>query len=464
MIYTIAKRELTEMYRDGRLKYLGTLVVLLLLVALAVGWQHQSTVNKEREAAQLLDYSDWLAQSERHPHDAAHQGMHVFKPEPPLSVLDPGINPYVGSTQWLRAHRQSDVKFLPAQDSSGLQRFGQLSVAWVLQHLGPLLVIVLGFGAFAIEREQGTLRLMMSMGVAPLRLLTGKALGLAVGIMLVLLPVLLTGAIVLAWNFDESVSAVDLSLRYLLFAFAYFIYLGIYLFLTLAVSAKVRSSKIALLCLLGIWIVGVVLAPRAMADLADQVYPTPSRVEFNQQLDGQLNDAYRQAWQSAFGVEQRWGQDLPLSQWGRALQVDDEAGYKVTEKQFQQLWSNFGKQQALQEISGLVFPVLAIRSLSMTLSDTSFAAHERFSVAAEAHRRLIQDMISHDLIEHADPLGNAHFTYKASRELWATVPPFEYKSAPLEQSFPAIARSLAVLLALFLITIVAAWRATPTKV
>lgn len=464
MIYTIAKRELTEMYRDGRLKYLGSMVVLLLLVALAVGWQHQFSVNEEREAAQLLDYSDWLAQSERHPHDAAHQGMHVFKPEPPLSVLDTGISPYVGSTQWLRAHRQSDVKFLPAQDSSGLQRFGQLSVAWVLQHLGPLLVIVLGFGAFAVEREQGTLRLMMSMGIAPRRLLAGKALGLAAGVMLVLLPTLLAGAIALAWNLDENVSTADLALRYFLFALAYFIYLGIYLFITLAVSAKVQSSKIALLLLLGIWIVGVVVAPRAMADIADQVYPTPSRVEFNQQLDGQLNDAYRQAWQSAFGVEQRWGQDLPLSKWGHALQVDDEAGYKVTEEQFQQLWSNFGKQQTLQELSGLVFPVLAIRSLSMTLSDTSFAAHERFSTAAETHRRLIQDMISHDLIEHADPLGNAHFTYKASPELWATVPPFEYEPAPLTQILPAVARSMAVLLALLLVSIVAAWRATPTKI
>src|SRR3546814_3628063 len=91
-IILIAARDFREVVRDGRLLWTGGLIVVLLLTALAVGWQRQAALQAERVTAQALDYEDWLAQPARHPHDAAHQGMHVFKPEPPLSIIDPGID------------------------------------------------------------------------------------------------------------------------------------------------------------------------------------------------------------------------------------------------------------------------------------------------------------------------------------------------------------------------------------
>ncbi len=133
---------------------------VLLFTALGVGWAHQR--ERARRAAGRAGASTIATgwhQDRRHPHDAAHQGMHACKPEARLAMRSTrGINPYIGSTVWLQAHRQSEVKFNPAQDATGLQRFGNLSVGWILQVLGPLLVIVLGFNAFAGEREQGILR------------------------------------------------------------------------------------------------------------------------------------------------------------------------------------------------------------------------------------------------------------------------------------------------------------------
>jgi ABC-2 type transport system permease protein len=63
-------------------------------------------------------------------------------------------------------------------------------------------------------------------------------------------------------------------------------------------------------------------------------------------------------------------------------------------------------------------------------------------MAAEAQRRMIQDIVSEDLVKHADPLGNVHFTYKAGSELWATVPRFDYRlptvSFALERHWPSL--------------------------
>jgi ABC-2 type transport system permease protein len=430
MIRLIAQREFTEFVRDGRLFWAGGIMLLLVVTALGVGWQRQSHVHAERHAAQHLDYEDWLQQDERHPHDAAHQGMHVFKPEPPLSIIDPGIGPYVGSTIWLQAHRQSEVKFRPAQDATGLQRFGTFSAAWLIQILAPLLIIVFGFNAFAGERELGTLRQLMSLGVSSRALLWGKALALAMGIGVLLVPGVVVAAAAVVIE-SEPARLLDSALRFLVLGLAYAVYLAIAIFVVLAVSARASSSRVALISLLALWIVGVLLAPRVMSDLSRHVYPSPSRTEFASDLSTDLKSEHDKAWREQFGVSTGWGPDLPLSKWGVALQVNDHVGYGVLDRHFGALWDTFEKQQRMQEWAGVLIPVLAVRSFSMGVAGTDFVQHRDFSVAAERQRRLVQDIMSQDLIDHADPLGDRHFAYQADKELWAKVPAFDYATPSL---------------------------------
>ncbi|MCM5680650.1 ABC transporter permease subunit [Schlegelella sp. S2-27] len=418
----IARRELTELWRDGRLLVAGGLVLLLVATALAVNWQQVRNSEAERQAAQTLDYEDWLKQDRRHPHDAAHQGMHVFKPQPPLAVVDPGITPYVGSTIWLQAHRQSELRFRPAQDATGLQRFGSLSMAWVLQVLGPLVVIVLGFNAFAGERELGTLRQTLSLGVAPRKILAGKALALLVALALFLVPV----AWGTLWSVAPSLASLDTWSRMAGLVLGYLLYFGIAVMGVLAVSALAPSTRVSLIVLLSAWVVSVALAPRLVSDVARHWHPSPSRQAFDQSLDQDLDASYRRAWREQFGTEKRWGPDLPLNRWGYALRVDDQAGYTVSDHHFQTLWGSFAAQQRVQEWAGLAIPLLALRAWSMGMAGTDFEAHRHFSVAAEKHRRLMQDIISDDLVEHADPLGHQHFSYQADPHLWAQVPRFDH--------------------------------------
>jgi len=459
MLRLIASREITEYFRDGRLVWAGALVSVLLFTALAVGWHYQRAIDAERTVAQVLDYDDWIKQAERHPHDAAHQGMHVFKPEPPLSIVDPGIGPFVGSTIWLQAHRQSETKFRPAQDATGLQRFGTLSAAWVLQILGPLLVIVLGFNAFAGEREQGTLRQALSLGVSARSLLYGKALALATILCMLFLPAAVLVAVAVAWS-SSAGAAADALLRLSLLFFVYAVYLGITIFLVLAISALVRSSRVSLIMLLGLWIGGATLAPRAASDLSRLAHPSPSRIEFSARMDKELGEERSRAWQDAFGVGTPWSSELSLDKWGLALQVDDKAGYGVMDRNFDSLWQSFDRQQRAQEWPGLLIPLLALRGLSMSLAGTDFPHHREFAVAAERQRRIMQDIISADLIDHADSRGNQHFTYKAGEKLWQSVPRFDYVAPGAGFALAQSQRSLGVLLgALALVWALAHWAA-----
>jgi ABC-2 type transport system permease protein len=452
MLRLIASKDLREFIRDGRLPWAGGLVVLLLVTASAVGWLQQTAIQAERTAGQSLDYQAWLNQGARHPHTAADQGMNVFKPEPPLAIFDTGVEPYVGSTIWLQSHSQGEVKFRPAQDATGLQRFGSLTPAWVLQVLAPLLIIILGFNAFASEREGGTLRQLLSLGVAKRRLLWGKALALATSVGLLLLPgALLVGGLALASA--PAGAARDVLARLAGLALGYGLYLGAVVFLVLAVSAICRTSRVALFSLLAIWIVGVLIAPKAISDIAVALHPTPSRIDFAKAVRDEENATSRKVWLKNFGVEARWDPRVPLSKWGIALRVTDHNGYQVYDRQFGGLWDTFERQQRFQEWAGLAAPVIAIRSLSMALSGTDFSQHRNFSEAAERQRRHIQEVVSDDLIKNADPPGDRHFSYRANPSLWAKVPEFRY---PLPRIGFALTRhwpSLVVLAATFLLSV-----------
>jgi len=458
MITLIAWKDFKEFTRDGRLYWAGGVVAILFFAALAVGWQRQREIASERAVAQTLDYDSWVHQAKRHPHDAAHQGMHVFKPEPPLSIFDPGIDPYVGSSIWLQAHRESELKFRPAQDATGLQRLGNLSGAWVLQVLGPLLVIILGFNAFAGERERGTLRQTLSLGVSYRQLLWGKALALAFSLTVLLAPGLLVAAVTVAFGAVGGAPG-GAFLRIGILAAGYAVYLGTAIFVVLAVSAKAPSSRVSLVTLLGLWIAVAILAPRITADLSRLWYPSPSRSEFDTVLDSDLKSAYRNAWIENFNVATRWGAELPLDKWGIALRVDDHAGYGVMDRHFEELWDTFARQQRAQEWAGIVAPILSVQAFSMAVAGTDFAHHRDFSEAAEQQRRLIQDRMSDDLVEHADPLGGKHFTYQAGADLWKSIPEFHYQTPSVVWALYQCWRSLATLCAGFCLALAAAYAA-----
>jgi len=189
------------------------------------------------------------------------------------------------------------------------------------------------------------------------------------------------------------------------------------------------------------------------------VFPSPTRLEFNQALGDDLKATSDTTWMQAFGTTERWSKDVPLNQWGIALKLDDQASYAVYDRHFGRLWDTWEQQQAVQEAGGLVLPLLAMRSFSSAMAGTDFAHHRDFTTAAERHRRVIQDTVSQDLVDHADPLGHQHFAYQASPSLWARVPAFAYHAPPVGWALARSGTSALVLCASLALAVAFAWAA-----
>jgi ABC-2 type transport system permease protein len=129
MILRIARKELIELAQDGRFRLLASLVLTVAIISLAAGAKHYTEVQRQHDQAQKATRAQWLEQPARNPHSAAHYGVYAFKPKNRLSMVDTGIDPYVGVAAWLEAHQQNEFRYRPAQDRTAVLRFGELTAA-----------------------------------------------------------------------------------------------------------------------------------------------------------------------------------------------------------------------------------------------------------------------------------------------------------------------------------------------
>lgn len=434
-VAAIAKKELLELFRDARLLWIGGLFALLMLAALLLGWQQMQRTEMERTAAQNVSYEQWLGQGERNPHTAAHFGQYAFKPSSPLLFVDPGITPFVGVGVWMEAHKQNEFKFRPARDATSLQRFGELSIAFVLQVLAPLIIILLTFSAFTGEREHGTLRQLLSVGVQPMSLLAGKALSIVLILGALFLPFVAAGLIALPFLIDHDESIITAVARAVLMAAGYAVYLFGVSALSLGTSALLKSSRKALVVLLAFWVMNSFVMPRIMTDLARVISPTPTAVEFQNTLAEARkanfghDDSHPGYLEFRNQVLQQYGvsevEQLPVDFKGLALREDDERGYRIFDKNYGALWHSYALQERIRGLAGFLFPLAVMQPVSMGLAGSDTAHHNDFARAAEVYRRQIQSVISEDLINNRK-YGDKD--YKASPALWAEIPAFDYQT------------------------------------
>jgi ABC-2 type transport system permease protein len=452
MVGVIARKECLEIVRDGRFRIGAAIVAVLLLAALATGWRDHREAGAQHARAQAATRDHWLNQPAKDPHSAAHYGIYAFKPRLPLSLVDSGIDPYTGVASWLEAHKQNEFQFKPAQDRSAVVRFGELTAAASLQWLMPILIVLLAAEAFAGEREQGTLRQLLSAGVRPRTLALGKLAGVAMAVALVAVPAAMAGAVALAWT---SAGGSELwGQRAAILTGIYLAWFVLVANVALAVSAIARSVRQALAVLFVCWAVNVLVAPRVASEVARRSYPTPTAFAFGrdvQRATYQGHDVHSFLVQRARELKARLLttyqvariEDLPVNVRGVDYLEREAQADATYDDAYARIWAAFDGQIAVQQRAAVVAPLVAVRSLSMAVAATDVLHHRRFAQAAEGYRRRLVRAMNENLAFRSTAAG---IGYQAGPELWASLPPFQYEVPPVGVALAA-QRSSAVVLA-----------------
>ncbi|MEO0330835.1 MAG: DUF3526 domain-containing protein [Bacteroidota bacterium] len=460
MLNLIAKKEFLTALRDIRLQVSGGILLVLMLTAVLVGKQGQQQLQQEREDAQAAMRGQWVNQGEKHPHSAAHYGQFAFKPKPVLSFLDVGLDNYTGVSVFLEAHKQNEILFSSAQDSNGMTRFGEMTAALIFQILMPLLIIFLTFNTFSQEREEGTLKLIHGQGLSMAKLFWGKVGGIYGMVLLLFVPIIILAYLML--NQQSASLDSEVTTKFGAITLGYAVYFLVFVILGVLVSAFAHSSGIALLTLLGLWVIACIILPKATTNLASKLYPTPSQFEFRETIrnkvkngiDGHNPSDVRLASLKEEVLEEHGVttiEELPVNWSGIAMQAGEEYTDQVYDQEFSSVESIFQRQNRLSEWIGFLNPYLAIRHLSMALAGTDFTHHVTFARAAENYRRDFVKLMNKDMEINHKP-GIAYGDYKVGEEMWSSIPPFQYELPSTATILATQWRSVAAL-ALWLVTL-----------
>lgn len=430
----IIRHELIDYWRDGRLRALGVTMFLLLLAVGAWGWHDYQTSRAERLDFELLVWDQWINQTDKHPHRAAHFGQYVIKPELPLAGFDPGVKPKVGRTLRVEAHVRSAYSYAPSDDSPAMQtRFGITGVAGVFQLLVSLMVLVMAAPSIARERESGILRQLVAQGIKPARWIVGKYLGACAALLLILLPLGLVMVAVL-WFSDSGTDAGSLTVRAVVMFSAYVFYLLAVMALGFVVSARANTTRSALAYVLVLWVVWCIFAPRLSGYLAATIEPAPTYREFRERVQRDFMNGYddEPGWDQRLAelersVKKQYGvktlEELPVGFSGIRLQVMDAWDEKVTDRVWVEVEAKYHDHYYLRSLAGLISPMLPLRELSQAMAAMDWDHYLHFANAAEEYRRRVVTRM--DKVLEESIIGNTWET-NVGRETFESVGRFSY--------------------------------------
>ena len=435
----IAKHLKNSVFKNSAVFIITLFIGIILLYAAFSGWENYTNQNETSEKYQHESREDWLKNPDKNPHRMAHYGNFAFRKSTPLSVFEFGMEPFFGNAIFLEAHKQNTANFSEAGFSNSMLRFGEISIAMVLQILLPLLIFFLGFNAVAAEREDGTLKLLLSQGISWKQLLRGKILGIASVIMLLFIPTIIV--LVFIWLLLQNFSiSADETIKMLLFIGFHFIYLIFFCVIAVLVSASSKTSKKALISLIGIWLVFTIILPRTTQAIGAYIYEAPSKIQFQSDIEKDIlkqgdshnpNDLHYKAIKdsllSVYKVDSV--QKLPFNYSGFIMTEGEKISSRIYNQHLETLLKVYEKQNSFSKTVSFLNPYIAMKNLSMGLSNTDYDSYIDFQKQAEEYRyNMAQKMngLQVKYISNKKP-GPNDKPLTINKEHWADVAEFHYE-------------------------------------
>lgn len=431
MLTALIRFEIVKLIRDSRvaaaaITFAG--VLLLSGIAATIDLRHNAQI---KQAIATEERQRWLNQGDKDPHSAAHYSIYAFKPALPMQAVDPGISPFVGETVWLEAHLQNDLLSRPQQDANAFERMGLIDPSGLLMRFGPLVIALLAFSAAARERELGVLGL--ALATAPRRapyLIAKIASVTAVGVVVLVLPVLLTG---LTGILIDGAHTGDAIARLGGWAVTASAYIAVIAMMAVSLCLVARSIQVAFAGLLLLWVVSVLAALPAATGLAEWRAPLPSY----QQVKLTVAKYAAEYWTPEEGDEYmarllekhgaaRESELAGLNVNSRAALLDlmERRAHVVFDREIGGFYDAVAAQDRAYAWFGWLSPAVAFDVVSASLAGTDFRHHRDFIEAAERYRRDLVNRMNADMIAHPAINGRE---YTNDSRLWSEIEPLEYR-------------------------------------
>jgi len=271
MIRRILWKELLTNLRSLRLSLTFILLVLSMMIAGLVFAQkyHQMVEDYDRHVNANLQSTRDSAGSIN---ALAFHPFYLYKSPNPMRLCAEGREQHTPNSFIITISQidgmgnRSRLNFLTA-------RLEDLDWAFIIGVIVSFAAIILTYDAISGEREDGTLKLMMSNSISRASVILGKYLGALVSLLIPLMAAIMLNLVIvliLGVNFTPEQWG-----RIGMIGFISMVYASCFLMLGLFVSSITRSSTASLVILLFLWTIFIAIVPSTGRIAADKLQPVP---------------------------------------------------------------------------------------------------------------------------------------------------------------------------------------------
>jgi len=352
--------------------------------------------------------------------------------------------------------------------------FPLLDLTFIAAVLLSLAALVFAYDAVSGEKEDGTLKLMLSNGVSRSIILLGKVAGGAAALLIPYLVSLAVGMVLLLFNPRVGWSGADWGALGIILLGSV-VYIGVFCGLGVFISSRHHSSSASILTCLFVWVLLALVIPNLSPYLASVLRPTPSRIQIGREItrltDVERDDLGRKLSQerrtavlakypilagaerlSVAEIKARIEKDADFAKAYAVFRDESAAGWKeanaIQGGKARILREELGRKEAAQtrlSISlSMISPLADLTYLFADLSNTGMRNQAHFRTLAEAWDRTYGEYESGKI--EALRRGNP------TMDVWNTpvdvgdMPRFQYQEETLTSRIRGVLTPLTVLL------------------
>jgi len=333
----------------------------------------------------------------------------IVKPPEPLSIFCRGISGNVGNRVkiWLGDKPLFATGKAAIRDNPLLNSFFSIDFVSIIAIVMSLLALIFTYDACTREKEEGTLKLLLSNSLSRHKILLGKVLGVYLTLLPIVLFCYILSTILILHSPNISFSAGDWGCISLLF-FASLLYFTVFIFIGLLISTRLKSSITSIIVCLFFWVFFVFIVPNLAVYMAESLKKVQSYDNLQyvlQDLDKEFGNKCHEysktlgqpdsgiIWNMSGGSDGR----LILTGCSKSKMEHFRKQYAFSEplriRYADKKWNlqkayldDLDEQRNFAEMIALISPSEIFRLISASLCRTDVASHYRFMDGTRRYR------------------------------------------------------------------------------
>ncbi|HOP07498.1 MAG TPA: ABC transporter permease subunit [candidate division Zixibacteria bacterium] len=390
MLATLIQKELKAIILSP--KFPATFAVCSLLILLST---FMGIMEYRNDMAQYETARELTQQELRSTTSWGHIKTKVYRIPEVMQIFVSGVNYDIGRWSAIDDDQGVELRHSAYSDDPVFAVFRFVDFAFVVQFVLTLFALLFTFNAVNGEREDGTLKLILSNSVPRAQYLLAKGIGAWLGLVVpigipILLSLLMLPLFGIPTDADTWLKIASL-MGISLILFSFFIVLGV------LVSTITRRSNISFLMSLVVWILAVMIIPRGGVMAAGTIIRVPREAEIKAQQDA----FERQNWHDYYNSSANlWTLDKPddggeltdEELWALIARQDSaraeiEAEINQHEVRLrEELRRRKRAQERLAFVLSRFSPVSAYQLAAMTLAETDIETKARYEDAMSDFR------------------------------------------------------------------------------